>query len=91
MVDDRLNSCGRFRRGQCRHQDEMARLYLIPQVLDPKRLGEYQKTCLSCRDYLLWSAGGRCPRPLYADRAPANFFLDGVLLPGSLQPETAYF
>jgi hypothetical protein len=91
MVDDRPNSCRRFRDGKCRHHDDMARLYLIPQVLEPRRLVEYEKTCFSCRDYVSWSAEGRFARPAYVDGSPANFFLDGVLLPGSLFPETAYF
>jgi hypothetical protein len=91
MVDDRLNSCSRFREGHCHHQDDMARLYLIPQLLEPGRLVEYEKTCCSCRDYVAWSAEGRLARPAYRDGSPANFFFDGVLLPGFLFPETAYF
>jgi len=63
MVDDRLNSCGRFREGQCQRQDDMARLYLIPQVLEPRRLAEYEKTCSSCRDYVPRSAEDARARP----------------------------
>ena len=72
MVDDRLNSCGRFRRGQCRHQNDMARLYLIPQILDPKRLVEYEKTCSSCRDYVPRAADGLIERAVCKDE-PRTF------------------
>jgi len=91
MVDDRLNSCARFREGQCRHQDDMARLYLVPQILGHKTLVEYERTCFNCRDYVFWSADGRFARPANSDGSPANYFLDGLLLPGFLFPETAYF
>jgi hypothetical protein len=91
MVDDRPNSCGPFRDGKCRHQNDMARLYLIPQVLETRRLAEYENTCFSCRDYVFWSADGRRDRSTYMDGSPGDFFLDGVILFGSQFPETAYF
>ena len=91
MVDDRPNSCGPFRDGKCRYQNDMAKLYLIPQVLEPRRLAEYEKMCCSCRDYVSWSADGRRARSAYMDGSPADFFLDGLMLAGSLFPETASF
>jgi len=91
MVDDRLNSCGRFREGRCQRQDDMTRLYLIPQVLEPRRFVEYEKTCFSCRDYLPWSAEGLPTPPPHVDEPPADFWFDGLTLSGSLNPETAYF
>lgn len=91
MVDDRLNSCGRFREGQCQRQDDMTRLYLIPQVLEPRRFVEYEKTCFSCRDYLPWSTEGLPNPPPHVDELPVDFLFDWLTLPGSFNPETAQF
>jgi len=91
MVDDRLNSCGRFRKGQCQCQDDMARLYLIPQILEPGTLATYEKSCLNCGDYVPWPAEGPIGRRVYVGEPPAHLFFGDVTLPGSLFPETAYF
>jgi hypothetical protein len=71
----------------------MARLYLIPQILEPRRLVEYEKTCSSCGDYVPWSAKSLLGRAVYAhaDEPFTHLFVDDITLLGSLQPEIAEF
>ena len=44
----RITSCHRFRECNCPHQKVMERVYLIPQLIDPEELNEYQRQCLTC-------------------------------------------
>jgi hypothetical protein len=44
----RITSCHSFRECNCPHQKVMERVYLIPQLIDPEELNEYQRQCLTC-------------------------------------------
>lgn len=44
----RLNSCLFFGEAKCPYQEEMEKVYLIPQLIDSERLLEYRNLCLNC-------------------------------------------
>ncbi len=48
MVFKRVNSCELFAERDCPHQEEMERVYLIPQPLEPEKVVECQDICMSC-------------------------------------------
>ncbi len=52
LVDKRINSCQPFAGARCPHQTIMERVYLCPQLIDPKDFTKYQSICLSCEQYV---------------------------------------
>ena len=48
MLSSRFKSCNLFGKQKCPYQREMERAYLIPQLLDPAQLLEYESLCLPC-------------------------------------------
>lgn len=48
MMFQRVTSCHTFREGNCPYQKVMERVYLIPQLINPEELNEYQRQCLTC-------------------------------------------
>ena len=49
MLGDRLNSCLILARAACPHQAQMARAYLIPQLMRAVELACVQQTCTDCK------------------------------------------
>ena len=47
-LDDRIRNCTLFYTEKCPHQLEMERFYLIPQLLTPKQLLNYENMCCEC-------------------------------------------
>jgi hypothetical protein len=50
LLSFRLQSCKLFRKQKCPYQKEIERVYLIPQLLDPAQLREYENICLPCSE-----------------------------------------
>jgi len=48
VLNDRLNSCLTLRRLMCPHIEEMARVYLVSQLLSSQELVESEQKCTSC-------------------------------------------
>ena len=49
VIEHRIHSCQLFAEKKCPNQLTMERTYLIPRLLDPKQLQEYQKIARSCK------------------------------------------
>jgi len=48
MFADRLNSCLLLATGECPCQMQMARVYLIPQLMTTLQLTLLEQTCMNC-------------------------------------------
>ncbi|MBW1982902.1 MAG: hypothetical protein JRJ12_17000 [Deltaproteobacteria bacterium] len=48
MLDERLNSCLVLRRFMCPHKEEMARVYVIAQILSAEQLADSKEKCNRC-------------------------------------------
>jgi len=48
-IEECIESCPLIAEEKCPHQLEMERVYLIPQLLDPKQLQECKKLARSCK------------------------------------------
>jgi hypothetical protein len=59
MLEHRLNSCLLLAVGKCPYQMQMARAYLIPQLMITAQLTFCQQTCMNC------SLFEQIQRPLY--------------------------
>jgi len=59
MFDDRLNSCLLLAMGKCPSQMQMARAYLIPQLMITAQLTFCEQTCMNCNLFK------QIQRPLY--------------------------
>ena len=48
MLEHRLNSCLLLATGECPYQMQMARAYLIPQLMTTVQLTFFKQTCMNC-------------------------------------------
>ena len=50
-IEERIKSCKLIARGECPHEFLIYRLYLIPELLEPKELEIYEKLCCACQEF----------------------------------------
>jgi hypothetical protein len=65
LIHQRINSCHIFYREECSHQNVMARVYLVPQILNGAKIREAQRTCFDCRKYVDRLVRPSAPSPGY--------------------------